>query len=196
MQDSDGDGLPDGFERMYGLNPTDPTDAGYYVDTDQDGVPDSVEISLGGDPTNPDTDGDGLYDYIEYRLGLRLDRADSDGDGLSDFDEWYFESPTKKVGSRTFTDGELASIRATCLSLVNCRLPEDVSRPAGGPSKKYGTNPLAFDTDGDGLSDAEEIDGWYVRLRRYTESGQVDPYLVTSDPLKQDTDGDGLNDFT
>ncbi|MDZ7290156.1 MAG: OmpA family protein [candidate division KSB1 bacterium] len=42
--------------------------------------------------------------------------------------------------------------------------------------KKYGTNPKVADTDGDGLSDGEEI------------------LTYRTDPLKADSDGDGIND--
>jgi outer membrane protein OmpA-like peptidoglycan-associated protein len=46
----------------------------------------------------------------------------------------------------------------------------------GDEVNKYHTNPLKVDTDGDGLSDYDEI------------------FKYHTDPLKADTDGDGLND--
>jgi hypothetical protein len=76
-QDSDGDGLRDGFETRYGL--TSPHDA----DSDDDGVIDSAEDSdndrlshrgeqrFGTDPRRRDTDRDGIIDG----------REDADGDG-------------------------------------------------------------------------------------------------------------------
>ena len=53
---------------------------------------------------------------------------------------------------------------------------------------QWGTNPLLADTDGDGLNDGDEVDGWKITIddrRRH----------VTSHPLKPDTDGDGTNDY-
>ncbi len=65
--DSNGNGIPDGFEDLDGdglsviaefLLGTFDTSA----DTDNDGLTDSEEVLLGLDPTNPDGDGDGLLD--------------------------------------------------------------------------------------------------------------------------------------
>ena len=82
--DSDGDGLPDGFERNITL--TDPTKA----DTDGDGLPDGVEVySYKSNPTVADSDGDGLSDGQEINAQRRTDplRADTDEDGISDGEE-------------------------------------------------------------------------------------------------------------
>ena len=46
--DSDGDGLPDDWERKYGLNPQDPSDAA--LDSDEDGFPNLQEFKDGTDP--------------------------------------------------------------------------------------------------------------------------------------------------
>jgi hypothetical protein len=63
----------------------------------------------------------------------------------------------------------------------------------GEPLTFVGTPPLdAVDTDGDGISDADEQYGWAVRI------GQADGTelckFVTSDPVKRDTDMDGVED--
>ncbi|GHF45690.1 hypothetical protein HNQ07_002296 [Deinococcus metalli] len=48
------------------------------------------------------------------------------------------------------------------------------------------------DTDGDGISDADEVAGYDVTVK---EAGvEKKTYHVTSDPAKKDTDGDGLTD--
>ena len=48
--DSDGDGIPDGWESLYGLNPNDPADAGQ--DFDGDGMTNSQEYIAGTDPNS------------------------------------------------------------------------------------------------------------------------------------------------
>ena len=105
--DTDGDGLPDIWERKYfgdlrsgpsddpdkdGLTNlqeyryhTDPTKA----DTDGDGMPDGWEVAHGLNPLDPtdaalDHDYDGLSNLQEYQLGLDPTKADTDGDGIPD----------------------------------------------------------------------------------------------------------------
>lgn len=53
-----------------------------------------------------------------------------------------------------------------------------------------GTDPTEADTDRDGLTDLEEIEGW---LWAYSADGTLKT-VVTSDPTIADTDGDGNND--
>ena len=55
--DSDGDGLPDGWEVRNGLNPTNGGDAN--ADPDGDGLTNAQEYARGTNPNNADTDGDG-----------------------------------------------------------------------------------------------------------------------------------------
>ncbi|MCC6233798.1 MAG: hypothetical protein IT580_14200, partial [Verrucomicrobiales bacterium] len=62
VRDRDLDGMPDTFEAMYGLNPTE-------------------------DDRNGDRDGDRLTNGEEFLWGTRPDLADSDGDALSDREE-------------------------------------------------------------------------------------------------------------
>jgi Bacterial TSP3 repeat len=49
--DSDGDGMPDDWERRYGLNPLDPNDAA--LDSDRDGMSNLAEFLSGTDPRDP-----------------------------------------------------------------------------------------------------------------------------------------------
>src|SRR5207253_3881445 len=50
LADSDGDGIPDAWEILYGLNPNDPNDA--RTDPDGDGMTNLQEYQAGTDPTN------------------------------------------------------------------------------------------------------------------------------------------------
>ena len=82
--DSDGDGLPDALEIMFGSDP-------HNADSDGDGLPDGIEYILKGDPFSArpedDDDGDGLTNIDEVRRGTDPSKPDTDGDGLSDGEE-------------------------------------------------------------------------------------------------------------
>ena len=105
--DTDGDGMPDGFEFCYSfnsdynwfLNPANSTDA--YGDNDGDGLNNVEEFSVSYDwgpsnftnPLDPDTDQDGMPDGWEFQSGIHpndgsnadedpdFDGYDADGDG-------------------------------------------------------------------------------------------------------------------
>lgn len=84
QKDTDGDGLPDSVEAIYGTDPNNP-------DTDGDGYSDGAEVRTGHDPLNPnssallDSDHDGLTDNVECTV-WHTDpfNPDSDGDGFPD----------------------------------------------------------------------------------------------------------------
>ncbi len=74
MYDSDEDGLPDYWETLYGMDPSDATGQnGPSGDNDLDGLNNLHEYLAGTDPWDADTDRDGIRDAA----------TDSDMDGLS-----------------------------------------------------------------------------------------------------------------
>lgn len=66
--DADRDGLPDGWEVEYILDPLLAADA--MIDKDWDGLTNLEEYNYKGDPLNPDTDGDGYTDGNEINKGF------------------------------------------------------------------------------------------------------------------------------
>ncbi|MEA1866423.1 MAG: CARDB domain-containing protein, partial [Euryarchaeota archaeon] len=69
-EDSDGDGLPDRWERNHGLDPHDGTgDQGAEGDPDRDGLTNKREYDVGTYPMDPDTDDGGENDGSEVVNG-------------------------------------------------------------------------------------------------------------------------------
>ncbi|MCM3905947.1 MAG: choice-of-anchor D domain-containing protein, partial [Pyrinomonadaceae bacterium] len=62
LADTDGDGMPDVWENLYGLNPNDPSDA--KLDTDGDGILNLAEYQAGTDPLNLFTFGSLIPDAV------------------------------------------------------------------------------------------------------------------------------------
>lgn len=89
--DTDGDGMPDGWEWLYGFNPLSNTDA--VGDPDTDGLTNLQEYVNGSDPSSSDTDRDQISDKWEVDHGLDPANssdaiADLDNDGYSNLQEF------------------------------------------------------------------------------------------------------------
>lgn len=141
-----------------------------FVDSDGDGLSDADEATYSTDPNTYDTDGDGYGDNQEVVNGSDpLDDnsipangqpgADTDGDLLSDETENQIGTDSTKPDT---DDDQLT----------------DFAEVGFEPGSSTGTDPLLFDTDGDGLGDGSEYlpGGW------------------GTDPIEIDTDADGYND--
>jgi len=95
-QDADLDGIDDAYELLFGLDASDPVDAGY--DYDEDSLVNLAEFYLYTDPFQPDTDGDGFADNVDAqalsRVNLNL--------GILDFvngDAFYYPGPLWWLGA-------------------------------------------------------------------------------------------------
>lgn len=137
--------------------------AGGAGDTDADGVQEADELNgwevlvadgegvvhgrlVTSDPALPDTDLDGLSDAEERAAGTDPRRKDTDGDLLSDFAELrVFKSDPRSVD----TDGDSRGPSGTARS--------DPNLWDGNELLVSHTSPVLADTDGDGLTDWEEI---------------------------------------
>ncbi len=64
---------------------------------------------------------------------------------------------------------------------------------SGSNAGQLSINPDTVDSDGDGLSDIAEADGWEVTV--FLANGEIQTTPVTSDPGMRDTDEDGVSDF-
>jgi len=159
-KDTDGDGMDDGWEVHYKLNPL-ANDAG--EDKDSDGYSNLQEYESGSDPTVADSDGDGINDGNDNCIDVKNpDQANSDGDETGDacemsetdsdndamLDEWeeYYNLDISVNDAAQDKDGDGWTNFQEFQSQTN---PNDAnSRPGGVP------NP---DSDGDGVADAEDV---------------------------------------
>ena len=124
-----------------------PATASAIPDTDNDGIADSAETSqYKTDPNKADTDGDGLSDGEEANRGTNPLAQDTDGDNARDSDEVFVHKTDPKD-----TNSRPGAAQAA-----------PPAEPTPAPFKPA-------DTDGDGISDGEEID----RL--------LNPFLADSD---------------
>lgn len=146
------------IKKTFYLNPVSP-------DSDDDGLSDYDEVFLYGSiGTNKDTDSDGILDADEIARGTDILNADTDGDGLADGVEISgFEIPIVLITDGVYNEtGHVLTaptVRNYTITVY--------------------TNPLNMDTDGDGLTDWEELMG---------DSSTI------SDPTNVDSDGDGILD--
>ncbi len=194
--DTDGEGLIDGWEAMWGADPQIPN-------TDDDGWTDWEEVQYGTDPNDDDTDNDGRFDGVGNEDEDDADGDgqinavdfDSDNDGLIDGDEDMNEDGVVDGGE---TDPELYDTDSDGYS-DGYEIYEALTDPLDGgvdadgdgwmdgeETVIYKTDPNDADTDGDNITDT-------------IENPQNDPGLDTDgddliDALDLDSDNDGIDD--
>ena len=138
-----------------------------------------------------DTDGDGLSDTEEKKIGTDLNDSDSDNDDRSDAQEYIEKTDPLKADPPVVRGGVTrnSSASATILSPTST-LPVTTSSTTGEGSQvdadqdglsdeeedRRGTNLVKADTDGDELSDGDEV------------------YRYKTDPRVADSDQDGYKD--
>ncbi|WP_297507484.1 calcium-binding protein [Thermococcus sp.] len=208
-KDCDGDGLSDKEELELGT-------LVYARDTDGDGLWDGWEVKLGTDPFSEDTDGDGLGDLEEVMpqlVNMELtgevppwlpqslgevkvwDGASGEEISLSRYIGYYLVQPAE--GRYLLCSSDEKSLT------VQYGLPEDVFR--GKTFEHDGqlcfllpsTDPTSPDTDGDGLSDSDELHFDYVYTsydRADNSTSLIEGHPIILDPTNPDTDGDGVLD--
>ena len=204
--DTDFDEVQDGIEQRLGSSPGDPADTGVFSDRDADGLTDNQEAGLawpvtvflgagicsGSSPPVPcyRASDCGLSRACQFVVKMprpsfsNPNVADTDGDGLPDYAERHlpcFAPPTCDGGTcsnNSFT----CNANDTCVS-------------------ECPTDPTTDDTDGDGLSDYDELSADQLtdleRLNDFFTGFRLDDSTSEkygTDPTRVDTDGDGLSD--
>jgi hypothetical protein len=96
-----------------------------------------------------------------------------------------------RVRLTTLSQAQIAyDLRVTDVNDKNAIPPEGPMQAGFNGLPSSGT---PWDSDGDGLSDRDEMLGWTVTLTQ--SNGEAFTRTVTSDPFKTDTDLDGLSDL-
>lgn len=196
--DSDGDGLHDGYEVCSGTDPRS-VDLVGADDADEDGLSNLQEMGNGTRHDVADTDGDGLCDggrapgcvgdgpaapgeARDYRSDPLA--ADTDGEGWVDGPEARHWDPAA-TGRDADTDADGTT---NLWERDSDGDGLDDFTEANPPSGADPSDPGTQDGDRDGLTDAEERQGWTAWAAGVATS-------VRSDPRVADTDGDGLGDL-
>jgi hypothetical protein len=169
VDDSDSDGMPDGWEILHGFNRLNANDAG--GDADNDYLTNLEEYQYGTNPWNADTDADGLWDIEEITgqvyggegpifVPTVPTNPDCDGDGMPDgWEVWSALDPHDPNDATGDPDAD---------GLTNLQ------------EYQYGTSPYSTESDGDSMPDAWEV--------QYGTKPNVND-------AKEDADYDGVSNY-
>jgi len=187
------------------------------ADTDADGIPDGEEAARGLNPTNADSDGDGLNDNEDP---FPAD-WDGDGDGLSDKEE--LDGFRMTFYGSVSGSGRFATVTGSPQTISTNESAEALSSETSKFVVTVTSDPSSTDTDGDGISDWDEVNTWAteggpdtetsiglsnfparvgfpVRVRGVATNAQVSSAGksragVRTNPRLPDSDFDGVLDF-
>ena len=182
--DTDSDGILDSFEVEHGLT-VGVDDA--FLDADDDGLSNIAEFHRRTLPANTDTDGDSIKDGLEVEIGLNpsvANTGDVDGDNIPDlYEVEHGLNPISALDGILDRDDDGLINIAEFLNGTNLDNPDSDNDGLtdGEEVLIHLTSPLSFDTDGDLLDDAFEIEFGLNAL--------------TTNTPDQDTDNDGVSDF-
>jgi len=217
--DTDGDGMPDGFEYCYNslLNPANSTDA--YGDIDEDGLNNLEEYEVAytwgeinfTSPLSVDTDGDLMPDGWEYHSGLNprdgddwrhdpdFDGYDADGDGAVRFTELVGISTVESIVVEL---GDFVQENKTILWIKTVQNSQYVNIPVKTPTTGW-VYEIKVEVDQEVTSRLEVLAVVVEEHERFTNrdeynardrDGDGNPDGRSTDPLDSDTDNDGLSD--
>lgn len=171
--DTDKDGLTDVVENeIYYTNPLNP-------DTDGDGLKDGQEVlKYYTNPLRTDTDGDTLSDYDEInKYKTSALKADTDGDGFSDnieinaktnpLDPQSYPQDTRGVG---VSDNWQKKYK---VEVENGMQDTDKDGLVDKLEYQYGTDPRNPDTDGDSLTDGQEVLDLHTNPLQFTNLKKI-----------------------
>ncbi|GAB2516024.1 hypothetical protein [Microbulbifer agarilyticus] len=201
-EDRDGDGMPDSWELVFGLNPDNPADRD--GDPDNDFLSNIDEYRAGTWPNNPESDSDGVNDGSDKWPRNPRYYRDTDNDGLPD--EWELSQgldPHDDNDARFDEDEDgLDTLEEFQLGTRLSKHDTDGDRVAD-PLDPWPTDSrYRHDGDGDGLptywelihglhpenpSDAADDDD-------FDNLTSLQEFLAGSDPSNPDSDGDFIVD--
>lgn len=150
-------------------------------DQDRDGLKDDEEKRIGTDPSKADTDGDGFSDGDEIN-SLKTDPLKPDppsASGRPGLENYRGPNPgpvptSARPQSGTTSTSNGSTFTATPVPVGSS--DQDQDGLTRDQELQLGTDPLKADTDGDGLSDRDEVEKY------------------KTNPLVADTDRDGFTD--
>ena len=203
--DTDNDSMWDGWETYYGLDPLNGSDR--FLDLDGDELPNLQEYSYPTseqkwwrptDPLDPDTDNDGLpdgweaYNAILWELDNKFDPEDfhyylTSLDPTCPDSDLDVDTIWQDFNGNDIVDpGEFLELPDNMTNLEEYE---------GTELYPTGTDPNDPDTDGDGLSDWEElIDGWNIEIGHTCLEPIMGKYYTNASNPDTDMDFDPDNE--